>query len=345
VLRGRDLLSIGDLTSGELRAVLDAAHGLKAGLRGGVGPSTGSPGRAGPPQRAAQGEREARGRAEGRPYGGAGALAGRVLALVFEKPSLRTRVSFDVGMRQLGGECVYVSPQEVGLGTREPVEDVARVLSRYVDCIAARTFAHETVVELARWSEAPVINALSEGEHPCQALADLMTVEERFGRLEGVRLAYVGDGNNVARSLWLGCAMTGVELRIASPEGYELPEGYVSKGEELASNGGGGRIVMTREPKEAVEGADVVYTDVWMSMGQEEESERRRKAFAGFQVDAAMMSLASQEAIFMHDLPAHRGEEVSAEVMEGEQSAVFDQAENRMHAQKAVLSLVLGGGE
>jgi ornithine carbamoyltransferase len=267
-----------------------------------------------------------------------------VLALVFEKPSLRTRVSFDVGMRQLGGECVYVSPQEVGLGTREPVSDVARVLSRYVDCIAARTFSHSTVEELARWSEAPVINALSEGEHPCQALADLLTIEERLDRLAGVKLAYVGDGNNVARSLWLGSALSGVEFRIASPEGYGLPSEYVSMGEELARESGAS-ISQTTDPRDAVTGADVVYTDVWASMGQEEETERRRKAFAGFQVDESMMALANKDAIFMHDLPAHRGEEVSAGVMEGPQSVVFDQAENRMHAQKAVLSLILGEGE
>jgi len=268
-------------------------------------------------------------------------LAGKTLALLFEKPSLRTRVSFDVGMRQLGGDCIYVSPAEVGLGTREPVEDVARVMSRYVDCIAARTFAQETVEQLARWADVPVINALSEGEHPCQALADLLTILEHKGRLEGVSLAYIGDGNNVARSLCLAAGMMGMEFRIATPAGYELDEKTVSRAEELA-RGSGGAITCVREAKEAAAGADVVYTDVWASMGQEEEATQRREAFAGYQVDAKLMSLAAPEAIFMHDLPAHRGEEVSAEVLEGAQSVVFDQAENRLHAQKGALALILG---
>ena len=268
-------------------------------------------------------------------------LAGKTLALLFEKPSLRTRVSFDVGMRQLGGDCIYVSPAEVGLGTREPVEDVARVLSRYVDCIAARTFAQETVEQLARWADVPVINALSEGEHPCQALADLLTILEHKGRLEGVSLAYIGDGNNVARSLALAAGMMGMEFRIASPEGYELDEKTVSRAEELARRSGGS-IVCVREAKEAAAGADVVYTDVWASMGQEEAATQRREAFAGYQVDAKLMSLAAPEAIFMHDLPAHRGEEVSEEVFESTQSIVFDQAENRLHAQKGALALILG---
>jgi len=273
-------------------------------------------------------------------------LAGKTLALVFEKPSLRTRVSFDVAMRQLGGDCIYLSPAEVGLGTREPVEDVARVLSRYVDCIAARTFAHETVQELARWAEVPVINALSDGEHPCQALADVLTIQEKKGRLAGVSLAFVGDGNNTARSLCLAAAMSGMEFRFASPEGYGLPEATVARARELA-RGSGGAVTCLRDPEEAVKGADVVYTDVWASMGQEEESAARREAFLGYQVDARMMSLAAPEAIFMHDLPAHRGEEVSAEVIEGPQSVVFDQAENRLHAQKAVLALILrlGSGQ
>ena len=270
-------------------------------------------------------------------------LAGKTLALVFEKPSLRTRVSFDVAMRQLGGDCIYLSPAEVGLGTREPVEDVARVLSRYVDCIAARTFAHETVEELARWAEAPVINALSDGEHPCQALADVLTIQEKKGRLAGVSLAFVGDGNNTARSLCLAAAMSGMEFRFASPEGYGVPEATVARARELAGGSGGG-VACLGDPEEAVKGADVVYTDVWASMGQEEENAARREAFQGYQVDARMMSLAAPEAIFMHDLPAHRGEEVAAEVIEGPQSVVFDQAENRLHAQKAVLALILGQG-
>ncbi|MCH8346164.1 MAG: ornithine carbamoyltransferase [Chloroflexi bacterium] len=307
-MRGRDLLSIADLSPEELSHVLETARALKVSLG------------------QAQGERM---------------LAGKTLALLFEKPSLRTRVSFDVGMRQLGGDCIYVSPAEVGLGTREPVEDVARVMSRYVDCIAARTFAQETVEQLARWADVPVINALSEGEHPCQALADLLTILEHKGRLEGVSLAYIGDGNNVARSLALAAGMMGMEFRIATPEGYELDEKTVSRAEELARGSGGG-IVCVREAKEAAAGADVVYTDVWASMGQEEEAANRQEAFAGYQVDAKLMSLAAPEAIFMHDLPAHRGEEVSAEVFESAQSVVFDQAENRLHAQKGALALILG---
>ncbi len=267
-------------------------------------------------------------------------LPGKTLALLFEKPSLRTRVSFDVAMRQLGGDCIYLSPAEVGLGTREPVEDVARVMSRYVDCIAARTFAHETVEELARWADVPVINALSQGEHPCQALADVLTIREKKGRLEGVSLAFVGDGNNTARSLCLAAAMSGMEFRFASPEGYDLPEATVARARGLARDAGGS-VACLRDPGEAVKGALVVYTDVWASMGQEEESAARREAFQGYEVDSRLMSLAAPEAIFMHDLPAHRGEEVSAEVIEGPQSAVFDQAENRLHAQQAVLALIL----
>jgi ornithine carbamoyltransferase len=301
-LRGRDLLSITDLSPEELARVLETARALKDGGRRTL-------------------------------------LAGKTLALVFEKPSLRTRVSFDVGMRELGGDCIYVSPAEVGLGTREPVEDVARVMSRYVDCIAARTFAHETVEELARRADVPVINALSDGEHPCQALADVLTVEEKKGPLAGVSLAFVGDGNNTARSLCLATAMSGMKFRFASPEGYGLPEETVSRARELASGSGG--VACLRDPEETVKGADVVYTDVWASMGQEEESAVRKEAFQGYQVDARLMSLAAPEAIFMHDLPAHRGEEVTAEVIEGPQSVVFDQAENRLHAQKAVLALIL----
>ncbi|MDO8612308.1 MAG: ornithine carbamoyltransferase [Dehalococcoidia bacterium] len=365
-MRGRDLLSIADLTPEELRRVLDTAHALKA-LRQAQGERV----REGQ-GRQAQDEREGAAGdpstssgqalkvAPTRPFGDSTPLrvsetlrfaqgdsrrllAGKVLALVFEKPSLRTRVSFDVGMRQLGGECLYLSPPEVGLGSREPVEDVARTLSRYVDGIAARTFEHHTVEELARWATVPVINALSDGEHPCQALADVLTVEEKKGRLAGVSLAFVGDGNNVARSLCLAAAMSGMEFRFASPAGYELPAETVARAEEMA-RASGGSVACLNDPKEAVRGADVVYTDVWASMGQEAHASARREAFQGYQVDARMMSLAAADAVFMHDLPAHRGEEVAAEVIEGPQSVVFDQAENRLHAQKAALALILGEG-
>ncbi len=275
--------------------------------------------------------------------GSSSLLAGKNLALLFEKPSLRTRVSFEVAMRQLGGHALYLSPAEVGLGKREPVADVARVLSRQVDVVAARTFEHKTVEELARWAEVPVINALSDGEHPCQALADLLTIYEKKGRWEGLTLAYVGDGNNVARSLALGSAMVGMSFRIASPAGYGLPEAVVEEARRRAA-ASGAEVVCLESPEEAVRGADIVYTDVWASMGSEDEAEERARAFAGYQVTPELVALAAPDAIVMHDLPAHRGEEIADEVIEGPQSVVFDQAENRLHAQKALLALVLADG-
>ena len=271
-------------------------------------------------------------------------LAGKTLALVFEKPSLRTRVSFHVAMKHLGGDCIYLSPPEVGLGQRETPADVARVLSRYVDAIAARTYEMETITELARYADVPVINALSDGEHPCQALADLLTIREKKGALRGVTLAYIGDGNNVANSLALAGAMSGMHIRFASPPGYEVPEDVLRRAEGLAAESEGS-VGQLQDPEEAAAGADVVYTDVWASMGHEGEAAVRKEDFAGYTVDARLMSLARPAAIFMHDLPAHRGEEVSGDVIDGPQSVVFDQAENRMHAQKAVLALLLGPAE
>lgn len=306
-MRNRDLLSVSDLTAAELTRILDVAMALKDAGR--------------------------------RPL-----LSGRTLALVFEKPSLRTRVSFDVAMTHLGGHCVYLSPPEVGLGERETPADVARVLSRYVDAIAARTFTQATVRELAEHATVPVINALSDEEHPCQALADLLTIREKKGGLRDITMAYIGDGNNVAASLALAGGLTGMHIRVASPEGYEVPAEIRARSEASAA-ASGGSISQLHEPVEAVEGADVVYTDVWASMGQEMEASARKEAFAGYTVDANLMSLARPGAIFMHDLPAHRGEEVTADVIDGPQSAVFDQAENRMHAQKAVLALVLSDEE
>ena len=303
-MRGRDFVSITDLAPEELDRLLTVAMGLK--------------------DRARQ-----------------TALAGKTLALVFEKPSLRTRVSFHVAMRHLGGDCIYLSPPEVGLGDRETPADVARVLSRYVDCIAARTFRNETVEEIARFASVPVINALSDDEHPCQALADLLTVREKKGHLNGVTLAFIGDGNNVANSLSLGAGMSGMHFRIASPEGYELPDKVAVRAEEVARSAGGS-VERLHEPEKAVAGADVVYTDVWASMGQEREVAERKEYFAGYRVDSRLMSAAKPDAIFMHDLPAHRGEEVTDEVIDGPQSVVFDQAENRLHAQKALLALLLG---
>ena len=306
-MRGRDFLSIADLSPSELTHVLDTAMALKDAGR--------------------------------RPV-----LAGMTLALVFEKPSLRTRVSFDVAMRHLGGSCVYLSPAEVGLGSREPPADVARVLSRYVECIAARTFEQETLRQLAEFSDVPIINALSDEEHPCQALADLLTIREHKGRLASVSVAYVGDGNNVAVSLALAGAMAGMHVRFASPEGYQVPA-FAMEQAGLIARDSGGSVTQLTDPAEAVDGTDVVYTDVWASMGQEKEASDRREAFVGYTVDAELMGRAKPDAIFLHDLPAHRGEEVTGEVIDGPQSVVFDQAENRMHAQKAVLALLLADEE
>ncbi len=269
-------------------------------------------------------------------------LEGKVLALLFEKPSLRTRVSLEVAMRQVGGQCIYLSPAEVGLGKRESVADVARVLSRYVDCIAARTFSHETVRVLADYARSPVVNALSDLEHPCQALADLLTIFEKKGNLEGLNLAYIGDGNNVAHSLTLAAALTGMNIRLASPDGYRVQEDILVAARKYAA-GSGSKILCTTDLNEAVLNADVVYTDVWTSMGQESESEKRRIAFSGFQINSDLLAKAKEDAVFMHDLPAHRGEEVTDEVIDGLQSVVFDQAENRMHIMKAVFVHMLGG--
>jgi ornithine carbamoyltransferase len=271
------------------------------------------------------------------------ALAGRTVALIFEKPSLRTRLSFDVGIAQLGGHCVYLSPAEVGLGRRESVSDVARVVSRMADAIVLRVNAHETIEEFARYSEVPVINGLSDLSHPCQGLADIFTIRERKGPdLRGVEIAYIGDGNNVAHSLMLCAAKTGASLRIATPAGYEpLPRYRELAAAEAKSSGA--EIALGNDPTAAVTGADVVYTDVWTSMGQEQEYERRRRAFQGFQLNAQLLARAKRDAIVLHDLPAHRGEEITDEVIDGPQSAVFDQAENRLHTEKALLCWLLGG--
>jgi ornithine carbamoyltransferase len=266
----------------------------------------------------------------------------KILALVFEKPSLRTKVSFDVAMKQLGGHTIYLSPAEIGIGKRESAHDVALVLCRYVDVIAARTFSHQTVVDLARYADIPVINALDDVEHPCQILADLMTIYEKKGGLQGVKVAYIGDGNNIANSLMLGCTMMGVDFSIASPQGYSVPESVLKMSNEFAE-GNGSELSCAEKPQEAVEGADVVYTDVWTSMGQEEESEKRIKDFAGYAITQELLSVAKEDVIFMHPLPAHNGEEVTPEIIQSRYSVVFDQAENRMHAQKALLVQMLGG--
>lgn len=303
-MRGRDLLSIADLTPEELELIINTALSMKR---------------------------------DGHPE----VLRGKTIAMLFEKPSLRTRVSFEVGMKQLGGTAIYLSQAEVGLGQREPVKDVARVLSRYVAAIVARTYAHEALVELAAAADIPVINALSDDEHPCQALADLLTIRETKGRLKGVRLSFIGDGNNVSASLALAAGLAGMEFTIASPEGYSIPEPVLRQARGWAAKTGGS-IETVVAPEQAVRDSDIVYTDVWTSMGQESTRRQRLEAFIGYQVDEDLMALARPDAIFMHDLPAHRGEETVDSVIEGPQSAVFDQAENRLHAQKALMALLMG---
>jgi ornithine carbamoyltransferase len=264
-------------------------------------------------------------------------LSGKVLALLFEKPSLRTRVSFEVAIQQLGGYCLYLSPSEVGLGKREPVSDVAKVLCRYVDGIICRTFSHQILITLAQFSNVPVINALSDFEHPCQALADILTILEKKGKLRGLHLTYLGDGNNVANSLLLAAVLTGINFKIASPPGYEINKEVLQKSKEIAA-ATGSQIALTSDPKEAIKDADVVYTDVWTSMGQEAESEKRRAIFVNYQVNASLLSLARKDVIFMHPLPAHPDEEISAGLLDHPSSVVFDQAENRLHIQRALLA-------
>jgi ornithine carbamoyltransferase len=264
-------------------------------------------------------------------------LRGKTLAMIFQKPSNRTRVSFEVGMYQLGGHAVFLGPQEIQMGIRETVPDTGKALARYTDGIMARVFGHEHVEELAAAAEVPVINGLSDLHHPCQALADLLTIREEFGALEGVKVAFVGDGNNVFHSLALGCALTGAELTLAHPPGHAPDPGIMELAADL-----GGAPHLTEDPSAAVAGAQVVYTDVWASMGQEAEAEERKRRFLPYQVNEELMSLAGDDAIFLHCLPAHREEEVTAEVIDGPRSRVFDQAENRLHAQKALMYLLMG---
>ena len=268
-------------------------------------------------------------------------LSGRVLGLIFSKPSTRTRVSFSVAMARLGGQTIDLLPTVTQVGRGEPIADTARVLSRYCDALAIRTFGHEDVTTYAHWASVPVINALTDLEHPCQALADYLTLREAYGRLEGLTMAYVGDGNNVAHSLMLCGALLGVNVRIGCPEGFEPLPGVLEQAQTLAQHGAS--IDVMTDPREAVAGAQAIYTDVWASMGQEAEQAQREQAFAGFCVDQALMEQAAADAIVLHCLPAHRGEEISAEVMEGTASRIFDQAENRLHAQQALLAVLMGG--
>ncbi len=300
-VQGRDFTSIIDVSSEELAHVLDVSLRMKDdGVRS--------------------------------------SLSGKTLAMVFEKPSLRTRVSFEMAMKRLGGSAITLLSHEIRMGEREPVKDVARILSRMVNGIAVRTYGHETVVELAEHASVPVINALSESEHPCQALADLLTLRERFGDLRGLAWTYVGDGNNVARSLAYASVMSGMRLTIVTPPNFALPAEDIMRAAELA---GDGSVTQTTDAHAAVRDAAAVYTDVWASMGFEAELENRKQYFQPYQLNADLLSSAPKDALVMHDLPAHRGEEITDEVIESTRSIVFDQAENRLHVQQALLALLL----
>jgi ornithine carbamoyltransferase len=303
-LKGRDFLSSADVSAEQTSALLELARQLKCGDR----------------------------RID---------LGNRVLGLIFTKASTRTRVSFQVAMARLGGQTVDLNPQVTQLGRGEPLEDTARVLSRFCDVLAIRTFAQQELVDYAYWASIPVINALTDLEHPCQALADFLTMQEAFGDLKGQTLAYVGDGNNVAHSLMLCGALLGVNVRIGCPEGFEPLPGVLDQARELAV--AGAEISVTSDPVAAVRGAQALYTDVWASMGQEQEQAERERAFQGFCLNEALLAEADPRAIVLHCLPAHRGEEISAGAMEGAASRIFDQAENRLHAQQALLACLMGG--
>ncbi|MEC8856572.1 MAG: ornithine carbamoyltransferase [Chloroflexota bacterium] len=308
----RDFLSVTDLTPAETRNLLERAGKSKSQSKVYVGGDSDRP------------------------------LAGKTVAILFDKPSLRTRVSFQVGIQQLGGYSVFLGQQEVGLGNREPVSDVANVLSGYVDCIVARISDHQLLVDLAKHASVPVVNALSDVEHPCQIMADLLTIYEHKGSLDGLSLAYVGDGNNVARSLCLALPAVGMNFTSASPRGYNLDEASVQIARARA-NGSSVQVRILTDPAEAVAGADVVYTDVWASMGQEAETAARQSVFHGYTVDPELMERANSGALFMHDMPAHYGEEVPPGMLEHRQSVAFPQAHNRLHAQKTILEFLLSG--
>ena len=307
----RDFLTLDDVTRPEIEGLLASAARLKDYLKRGV------------PHRF---------------------LEGRTLGMIFKKPSSRTRVSFEIGMFQLGGLALFLNNQDLGMGVRESVADIGRLFSRYLDGIMVRTFAHEEVEELARYATIPVINGLTDAHHPCQILADLLTIQEKFGRCEGVKLTWVGDGNNVANSWLQGASRMGMHLSLACPKGYWPPAELVRKTqEEAAANGGS--VELHEDPFQAVKGADVIYTDVWVSMGQEAERRWRLEVFQPYQVNQTLLDAAKPTTLVMHCLPAHRGEEITAEVIDGPQSIVFDHAENRLHTQKAVLHFLLGRGE
>ncbi len=269
-------------------------------------------------------------------------LEGKTLAMIFEKSSTRTRISFETAMNELGGYPMFLSSRDIQLGRGETIKDTARVMSRYVHGIMIRTFGHERVTELAEYSSVPVINALTDSFHPCQIMADMMTMQEKFGKIKGLKVAYIGDGNNMAHSWINGASQMGFHIAVASPKGYHVDYGIVENAKKYAAKNGG-TITLTHNPKVAAENANVIYTDVWASMGQEEESAKRIKDFQGYQVDSSIMALADKDAVFMHCLPAHRGEEVSEEVLESKASVIFDEAENRLHVQKAILIDCIGG--
>jgi ornithine carbamoyltransferase len=268
-------------------------------------------------------------------------LSGKAVALLFQKPSNRTRVSFEIAVWQLGGKCIYLAPQEIDLGKRESVSDVAQTLSRYLDCIVARTYTHADVVELAQHSNAVIINGLSDLFHPCQGVADILTIQEKKGKKNKTLVAYIGDGNNVCHSLLLGCARMGFDINIATPKNYEPVAEVIAFAKKIGQQTGS-QIKLLNDPKKAVQGAHVIYSDVWVSMGQEAETKKRKIDFKGFQINKDLVKTADKNYIFMHCLPAHRGLEVTADIIDGPHSVVFDQAENRLHAQKAILSFLLG---
>jgi ornithine carbamoyltransferase len=307
LLKGRDFLDLADFTSEELRYLIDLAIDLKKKQKAGEFYHP---------------------------------LKGKTLGMIFEKSSTRTRVSFEVGMYQLGGQALFLSRNDLQIGRGEIIADTAQTLSRYLDGIMIRTFAHTTLTDLAQYASIPVINALTDWSHPCQAMADYQTVLEHKGRLEGLKFAFIGDGNNMAHSLMMGAAKFGMNFAIASPEGYWPDPEMTRMSTEVASKTGG-NVLVTADPKQAIADADIVYTDVWASMGMEEEQKIREKAFANYQVDEALVKYAKRDYLFQHCLPAHRGEEVSEGVIDGPNSVIFDEAENRLHAQKAIMASIM----
>ncbi len=303
----KDYLAVADFSAEELQSILDTAIELKT---------------------------------EWKKKGNPPLFKDKVLAMIFQKPSLRTRVSFDMAMRHLGGDALYLSPAEIGLGKRESIADIARVLSGYVDILMARVFDHQHILELGKWSEIPVINGLSDYNHPCQAAADALTIQENFGSLKGIKVTYIGDGNNVAVSLMHFCAKLGADFTIGHPEGYGINPEAVALGEKFAAESGSS-IRQLNDPQAAVSGSQVIYTDTWVSMGQDEEAARRKEVFPPFQVNQSLLEEAEKDAIVLHCLPAHRGEEITDEVADGPNSRLFPQAHNRLHAQKAILVKLL----